>query len=73
MEEGVVDVRGLSCPQPVLVTLEKIKSTKSNQLRVFVDTDTSKENISRMVKSVGWKVASIENHENGYILTLERV
>ena len=40
-----IDARGLSCPQPVLLTLEAIKKTAKGQLTVLVDTDTSKENV----------------------------
>ncbi len=68
--EELVDVRGLSCPQPVLVTLEKIKASKSNQLRILVDTDTARENIARMVKTVGWEVLEVEPQGIGYIITI---
>ena len=40
-----VDARGLSCPQPVLLTLEAMKKIATGQLTVLVDTDTSKENV----------------------------
>jgi len=68
--EELIDVRGLSCPQPVLVTLEKIKASKSNQLRILVDTDTARENIARMVKTVGWEVIEVEPQGVGYIITI---
>lgn len=66
----LVDVRGLSCPQPVLVTLEKIKSAQASQLRILVDTDTARENIARMVKTVGWQVLNVEPQGIGYIITI---
>jgi|YNPNPStandDraft_1061719.scaffolds.fasta_scaffold01519_11 TusA-related sulfurtransferase len=68
--EELIDVRGLSCPQPVLVTLEKIKTSKSNQLRILVDTDTARENIARMVKTVGWEVLEVEPQGIGYLITI---
>ncbi|MEJ5300455.1 MAG: sulfurtransferase TusA family protein [Thermodesulforhabdaceae bacterium] len=68
--EELVDVRGLSCPQPVLVTLEKIKASRSNRLRILVDTDTARENIARMVKTVGWEVLEVEPQGIGYIITI---
>jgi TusA-related sulfurtransferase len=71
--EELIDVRGLSCPQPVLVTLEKIKTSKSNQLRILVDTDTARENIARMVKTVGWEVLEVEPQGIGYLITIGKV
>jgi len=68
--EELIDVRGLACPQPVLVTLEKIKTSKSNQLRILVDTDTARENIARMVKTVGWEVLEVEPQGIGYLITI---
>jgi TusA-related sulfurtransferase len=47
----LVDARGLSCPQPVLMTLNEIKKGSDNEIVVLVDTDTSKENVSRAAVS----------------------
>ncbi|MCG2703573.1 MAG: sulfurtransferase TusA family protein, partial [Candidatus Omnitrophica bacterium] len=37
-----VDASGLSCPQPVILTLNKINELKKGEIKVLVDTDTSK-------------------------------
>ncbi len=71
--EELVDVRGLSCPQPVLVALEKIKTCSSDRLRILVDTDTARENIARMVRTVGWDLLAVEPQGIGYILTIGKV
>jgi TusA-related sulfurtransferase len=47
----IVDAGGLSCPQPVLMTLNKIKEIQKGEIIVKVDTDTSKENVSRAAQS----------------------
>ena len=39
-----IDARGLSCPQPVLLTLDEIKKGSDAEIVVWVDADTSKEN-----------------------------
>ena len=44
---------GYPCPQPVLITLEKLKSLNQGELVVLVDTDTSKENVIRAASSLG--------------------
>jgi tRNA 2-thiouridine synthesizing protein A len=66
MMSDIVDARGLSCPQPVLMTMEKIKKTKKGEIAILVDTDTSKENVSRAATSQGWKVKRIKPEGAGY-------
>ena len=68
----IVDAGGLSCPQPVLMTLNKIKEVKKGEIVVMVDTDTSKENVSRAAESQGWEVADIQQKETGYQLTIRK-
>lgn len=52
-----VDARGLACPQPVLLTMEAIKSTQDSEIEVLVDNEASRENVSRAAVTQGWKVA----------------
>lgn len=68
----IVDAGGLSCPQPVLMTLDKIKEIQKGEIIVKVDTDTSKENVSRAAQSQGWEVADIQEKEGGYQVTLKK-
>jgi tRNA 2-thiouridine synthesizing protein A len=68
----IVDAGGLSCPQPVLMTLDKLKEIQKGEIIVKVDTDTSKENVSRAAQSQGWDVADIQEKEGGYQLTLKK-
>jgi tRNA 2-thiouridine synthesizing protein A len=68
----IVDARGLSCPQPVLITLEKIKSLAQGELVVLVDTDTSKENVIRAASSLGWQVKNVQVEGTEFRLTLEQ-
>ena len=63
-----VDARGLSCPQPVLMTLEEIKKLGKGEIIILVDTDTSKENVSRLATSQGWQVKDIQAEGEGYRL-----
>jgi len=68
----IVDAGGLSCPQPVLMTLNKIKEIKKGEILIKVDTDTSKENVSRAAKSQGWEIADVQENEGGYQLTIKK-
>lgn len=67
-----IDARGLSCPQPVLLTLEEIKTGGDPEIVVLVDTDTSKENVSRAAESKGCKVTHIDPDGDGYQLFISR-
>ncbi|MDL1974351.1 MAG: sulfurtransferase TusA family protein [Deltaproteobacteria bacterium] len=68
----IVDAAGLSCPQPVLMTLNKIKEIKKGEMTVIVDTETSRENVSRAAISQGWEVAEIESQGSEYRLVLKK-
>jgi len=67
-----VDARGLSCPQPVLMTLNEIKNGNDGEIIVLVDTDTSKENVSRAAESQSCKVTDIQPDGDGYRLVISR-
>jgi tRNA 2-thiouridine synthesizing protein A len=63
---NMVDARGLSCPQPVLMTLDQIRKLNTGEVEVLVDTDTSKENVSRAAESQGWQVKDVQDEGEGY-------
>ena len=72
MEEKRLDCRGLSCPQPVMMTLQGIKSTNEKELQILVDTDTSKENVSRAANSQGWRVTRVQEEDIGYRIFINK-
>ena len=69
---AIVDAKGLSCPQPVLLTLNEIKKVKKGEIIILVDTDTSKENVSRAATSQGWLVKSVESEGIGYRVSISK-
>lgn len=69
---SIVDARGLSCPQPVLMTLNEIKNVNRGEIVIMVDTDTSKENVSRAAKSEGWQVTDVRAEGEGYRITVKK-
>lgn len=68
----VIDARGLSCPQPVLMALEGIKKTDADEMVVLVDAEASRENVSRAVKGQGWQVGSIISEGETFRLKIQR-
>jgi tRNA 2-thiouridine synthesizing protein A len=67
-----VDARGLSCPQPVIMTLDEIKKGQDPEIIVLVDTDTSRENVTRAAESQGCRVGDVTPDGEGYRITLAR-
>ena len=67
-----VDARGFSCPQPVLMTLDEIKKANQGEILILVDTDTSKENVSRAATSQGWQVKEFLEEGGGYRITISK-
>lgn len=70
--DTTIDARGLSCPQPVLMTLDAIKQAGQGRLEILVDTETSKENVLRAAGSQGWQEAGVEPDGSGYRLTITK-
>jgi tRNA 2-thiouridine synthesizing protein A len=57
MSDQVVDARGLSCPQPVILSRGAVKKLEgSGTVEVLVDTVTSRENVRRAVENLGCTV-----------------
>ena len=67
-----VDARGLSCPEPVLMTEKVLKKLQKGEVEVLVDTNTSKENVSRIAKHNGWSVAHEQQPDGTIKLLLKK-
>jgi tRNA 2-thiouridine synthesizing protein A len=65
-----IDARGLSCPQPVLLTLNKLKAMGSGEVEVLVDNETSKENVTRAASAQGWSVTQIREDDDTFVVAL---
>ncbi len=64
-----VDVRGFSCPIPVVRTKKAMEQNPEEILSVLVETAVSKENVSRLAENQGYSV-EVEDVSNEYRLTL---
>ena len=51
-----VDVRGFSCPIPVVKTKKAIEGNPDQPITVLVETAVSKENVSRLAQSRKYSV-----------------
>ena len=52
---AIVDARGLSCPQPVILTRRALQAGEF-PIEVLVETVTSRENVRRMAEKAGCQV-----------------
>ncbi len=68
----IIDARGLSCPQPVLMTLDQIKKMGKGEIIILVDTVTSTENVSRAAISAGWTVTGIDTGGPEFRISIAR-
>jgi tRNA 2-thiouridine synthesizing protein A len=68
----IVDAKGLSCPQPVLLTVSEMKKIKKGEIIVLVDTVASKENVSRAAVAQGWVLKDVESEGTDYRITITR-
>ncbi len=64
-----VDARGLSCPQPVILTRKALQQGGGDQVTVLVDTMTQVHNCTRAAEKLGWQV-SYEEKDDVFELTL---
>jgi TusA-related sulfurtransferase len=54
------------------MTMEKLKTMEQGELVVLVDTDISRQNVSRAAASLGWQVMDVKSEGSAYRLTLEK-
>ena len=69
MAKITVDARGLSCPQPVVLTMDALKQN-AEAYEILVDNQTALNNVSRFVKNAGKTVSVTESGED-YIIEVE--
>jgi len=66
-----VDARGVSCPQPVLLTKNAAKNNPA-EIQVVVDNNTAKSNVERFLKNSGYKNISFSSQGDDYVVTAKK-
>ena len=66
----VIDARGLSCPEPVIM-IRKAMASNENEYEMIVDNNVSKENVTRYATHQGYKVDVTEN-DGEYSLSIKK-
>ena len=66
-----IDARGLGCPIPVVRTKQAMEAHPAELLRVLVDAEVAKENVSRLARSRNYEVLVAEESGEEYRLVLK--
>lgn len=67
----MIDARGLSCPQPVLLIQREIKKKKPQTAQIVVDNEAAVQNITRFAASCGYTIQK-ELQDGDTVLTLNK-
>ncbi|HHW60346.1 MAG TPA: sulfurtransferase-like selenium metabolism protein YedF [Syntrophomonadaceae bacterium] len=67
----VVDARGLSCPQPVILTKKALDNVDVHEVVTIVDNKTAVENVSKLAKSMKLESVVDTKGEEYYINILK--
>lgn len=72
MAQEMIDARGYSCPQPVIMARQAMERVSVDELVVLVDAEAARDNVERAAASLGWR-AEVEELPGGeYRLLLRR-
>jgi len=55
-----LDCRGLACPAPILQTKEVIEKEHPEMVKVMVDNEAAKQNVSRFLGSQGFEITAVK-------------
>lgn len=64
-----VDARGLSCPEPVLLTRQVLQDQVIQEITVLVDNKVAVENITRIAENSNCQV-KVTKQDSDFMLTL---
>lgn len=68
---NIVDARGRSCPEPVIMTKKAIENFNGEEIRVLVDSMVAVENIKRFATNKGYKV-DVEDNSTEFSLNIRK-
>jgi TusA-related sulfurtransferase len=66
-----IDVRGMSCPQPVLMVKNEIDNIdKNSKFKIITDNNTAMNNIKRFLNSLGIKNIDVEEDDDDIVILI---
>ena len=67
---NILDARGLSCPEPVIM-IRQAMASKENAYQIIVDNVASRENVTRYAEHQGYKV-TVSDNNGEYTLSINK-
>jgi len=67
-----VDARGLTCPQPVIMTKKAMEEPGGEELTTIVNQTVALENVSKLAKSQGYEF-EVKQEDDDYYIHMTRV
>lgn len=67
MSEKILDARGLSCPEPVLLAKQVLKNSPNGGFTVAVSTPTARDNVASLLEAGGFS-PSIEKQQDDWFI-----
>jgi len=64
-----LDCTGLACPQPVMRCKDLIQEQRPTALRVVVDNQPARDNVSRFLKSQSYTLEDVAEKEGSFVLS----
>lgn len=72
MSKTVIDVCGLTCPEPLLAFTSAAKKGDVSELEIRFDCAVARDNISRLAPSLGWAVSSVTETPEHTVMNLTK-
>ncbi len=69
---SLIDARGLSCPQPAMLTRQALQKSKEGTIEVLVDSGTARENVFRLARNSGREATIEEQPDGSYRIVLKK-
>lgn len=67
MSDNLIDARGLSCPEPVLLTKQALKDNAGGNFSVAVSSATARDNVMALLERNGFSPAVEDKGEEWLI------
>ena len=64
-----IDVRGLSCPEPVLIVMDEMDAAPKEPLAVLSDAANTRDNLLKLAHEYH-REASVEMRGKDYVITI---
>lgn len=70
MSKKNIDVRGLACPEPLLVFNQAAKEADLDEIVISFDCAAARDNISRAAPGLGWELKAVDEGPEYTVMSL---